>query len=133
MKTVVSYTKIPGAPCTDADAKAPAKCNCVYSSNRRGYCVDVCYFGETTCGAGFTCDVGLPMKPIRDNDVFFSDVPAFASAFAFAQPPQPPPPSQPPQPPSQPPQPPSEPPMPPSQPPMPPSQPPPPPVVRQVL
>lgn len=84
VKSVIAYTKTPGTPCTEADARAPATCNCVYSRSRRaGYCVDVCYFGETTCDPGFTCDVGLPASPIRDNDVVFAVVPRGLAGYCL--------------------------------------------------
>ena len=46
-----------------ADATAPAKCNCLYTTSLgKGYCANVCRFGETTCGLGFSCDASLPLK-----------------------------------------------------------------------
>ena len=76
VKTRAAYPKAPGTACTSADAKAPAQCNCLYETKTgSGYCANSCHFGETTCGAGFTCDSGLPKTPLRADDVVFTKVP----------------------------------------------------------
>ncbi|MBI2394602.1 MAG: hypothetical protein HYV09_33845 [Deltaproteobacteria bacterium] len=84
MKTVVTYTKTPGTACTDLDAKAPAKCNCLYTTaDKAGYCANTCWFGETTCAAGFTCDAGLPKTAIREGDTVFTAVPKGMAGYCL--------------------------------------------------
>lgn len=76
MKALTTYTKTPGTACTDADSKAPAKCNCIYTTaDKAGYCANTCYVGESTCGAGFTCDAGLPKKALFADDTVFTAAP----------------------------------------------------------
>jgi hypothetical protein len=89
VKTPVVYTKTVGTACTDLDAKDPQKCNCVYTTaEKMGYCTQVCRFGESgTCGAGFSCDVGLPKTKLMDDDTVFTAVPACrATASRTARP-----------------------------------------------
>ena len=76
-KAVLTYTKTPGTACTDADDKAPAKCNCLYTTKEKmGYCANFCKVGDAgACGTGFTCDSGLPKNKLRDDDVVFTAVP----------------------------------------------------------
>jgi hypothetical protein len=84
VKTKVTYTKSPGDACTDADAKAPAKCNCLYTTaEKKGYCANVCYFGETTCGTGFTCDASLPRVKLLTDDVVFTKVPTGIAGYCL--------------------------------------------------
>lgn len=84
VKTVTAYTKTPGTACTDADAKDPAKCNCLYTTaEKAGYCANVCRFGETTCGAGFSCDSGLPKTKLQDDDTVFTAVPTGMAGYCL--------------------------------------------------
>jgi len=84
VKAPVTYTKTPGTACTDADAKAPAKCNCLYTTaDKAGYCANTCYFGESTCGTGFTCDSGLPKTKIRDDDTVFTATPKGMAGYCL--------------------------------------------------
>lgn len=84
VKALVTYGKPPGTACTDADAKAPAQCNCVYSTaEKAGYCATACWFGETTCAPGFTCDPRLPKTAIREGDVVFTAVPKGLAGYCL--------------------------------------------------
>ena len=84
IKAPVTYTKTPGTACTDADAKAPAKCNCLYTTAAKaGYCANSCYFGETTCDAGFACDTNLPKTKIMPDDVVFTSAPKGMAGYCL--------------------------------------------------
>lgn len=78
VKAVIAYSKTVGTACTDADQKAPAKCNCIYTTaDKAGYCSHFCRVGETGfCGTGFSCDSGLPKTKLRDDDTVFAAAPA---------------------------------------------------------
>jgi hypothetical protein len=78
VKTVLTYTKAVGDPCTDADAKSPAKCECLYlTTTKKGYCSSFCKVGDatTSCPTGFTCSPGLPTKDSTDGSALFSKDP----------------------------------------------------------
>jgi hypothetical protein len=87
VKAPVVYTKMPGDACVKADAgtaTVPAKCNCLYTTKEgTGYCANVCRFGETTCGTGFSCDSGLPKTKLRDDDTVFSAVPKGIAGYCL--------------------------------------------------
>lgn len=84
VKTVDVYTKTIGTACTDADAKAPAKCNCLYTSvEKKGYCTTACYAGETTCATGYTCDPGLPRVALRPDDIVFTKIPTGMAGYCL--------------------------------------------------
>jgi hypothetical protein len=84
VKTKVTYTKLPGAACTDADAKAPAKCNCLYTTaEKMGYCANTCVVGETTCGTGFTCDPSLPRVKLLSTDTVFTKAPKGLAGYCL--------------------------------------------------
>lgn len=55
-KSASTFTGALGDACTNGDGK----CFCVYDPSSgaggAGYCSKACRFGETSCGAGFTCD-----------------------------------------------------------------------------
>jgi len=80
VKTKVTYAKAVGDPCTKADADAkPAACNCFYTTkDGKGWCNQVCKFGDTswTCPTGWTCDTGLPTKDAKTGDPLFSKSPS---------------------------------------------------------
>ena len=84
VKAPATYTKTPGTACTDADAKAPAKCNCLYTTaDKAGYCANTCYFGESTCGTGFTCDTGLPKNKLFADDTVFTAAPKGLAGYCL--------------------------------------------------
>lgn len=87
VKTKVTYTKNPGDACVKADSGSsttPAKCNCLYTTAEgTGYCANTCYFGESTCGTGFTCDTNLPSAKIRDTDVIFTKSPTGMAGYCL--------------------------------------------------
>ena len=79
LKAVSTKTKAVGDPCTDADAKAPEKCDCVYATaSKKGYCTQYCQIGNTAtaCPTGFTCSAGLPTTDSKDGSALFSKEPA---------------------------------------------------------
>ena len=84
VKTKLTYTKLPGAACTDADAKAPEKCNCLYTTaEKMGYCANTCFVGETSCGAGFTCDPSLPRVALLTTDTVFTKAPKGIAGYCL--------------------------------------------------
>jgi hypothetical protein len=84
VKAKTAYTKNPGDACTDADSKAPAKCNCLYTqTDKAGYCATSCYYGVTTCGTGFTCDADLPNKPLNTGDTVFTKTPTGMAGYCL--------------------------------------------------
>lgn len=84
VKTKVVYTKVPGAACTDLDAKSPAKCNCLYTTaEKMGYCANTCVVGETTCGTGFTCDPSLPRVALLSTDTVFTKAPKGLAGYCL--------------------------------------------------
>lgn len=87
VKTKVAYTKSPGDACVKADSGSSttaAKCNCLFTTAEgSGYCANACYFGETTCGAGFSCDADLPNKKLRDSDVVFTKTPTGMAGYCL--------------------------------------------------
>jgi hypothetical protein len=52
---VLPPTKNIGDACTSSDTTLGA-CNCLYGSNKSGYCSSVCTIGSTTCPSGYVCD-----------------------------------------------------------------------------
>jgi hypothetical protein len=79
VKTPIVFTKAVGDACTDLDAKAPAKCECLYlTTTKKGYCSSFCKVGDaaTACPTGFTCSPGLPTTDSTDGSALFSMDPA---------------------------------------------------------
>jgi hypothetical protein len=75
VKTKIVYTKTLGTACTDLDAKAPAKCECLYlTSTNKGYCSTFCKVGDTAtaCPATYTCSPALPTTDPADGSALFS-------------------------------------------------------------
>ena len=63
VKTVVSYSKTVGTPCSRPDAQR--NCECLFSGTTdKGYCSQFCHAGDgtgaATCPTGFTCSASLP-------------------------------------------------------------------------
>jgi hypothetical protein len=52
---VLPPTKAIGDACTSTDTNAGV-CNCLYGTNKSGYCSSSCVVGGTTCPQGYTCD-----------------------------------------------------------------------------
>ena len=78
VKALNTYTKVLGDPCTDADATAPAKCECLYlSPSNKGYCSTFCKVGDATatCPTDYKCSPGLPTKDSTDGSALFSKDP----------------------------------------------------------
>jgi hypothetical protein len=79
VKAKETFVKTLGTACTDADAKDPAKCNCLYATDaagtKSGYCSAFCTIGGPACAAGYTCDAGLPKTKIADDDIVFTKAP----------------------------------------------------------
>ncbi len=52
---VLPPTKAIGAACTQSDTNAGV-CNCLYGTNKTGYCSSVCTIGGSQCPNGYVCD-----------------------------------------------------------------------------
>lgn len=52
---VLPPTKSVGDACTESDTSAGV-CNCLYGSNKTGYCSSTCIVGGAPCPTGFVCD-----------------------------------------------------------------------------
>ena len=52
---VLPPTKAVGDACTESDTNAGV-CNCLYGSNKTGYCSSTCIVGGAPCPTGFVCD-----------------------------------------------------------------------------
>ena len=79
VKAPVTFVKTLGTACTDADAKSPAKCECLYlTSTKKGYCSTFCKVGDATtaCPTSYTCSPGLPTTDSKDGSALFSKDPA---------------------------------------------------------